>query len=73
MTSDADRIWMDQWMYIHDASCRGKKQHKTRREAKRHRDSLDHADRMDIYRCRFCGCFHIGHRERNKEHEHDLS
>lgn len=45
-------------------SCDHKKQHRTRAEARAAKRLLKRVERaaFDVYRCRFCGTYHVGHR-----------
>ena len=68
MTSDKDRIWMDQWLFIQKKTCGSKIRHKTRKEAKAHRakKEAEGDTNLDVYRCQFCGFFHVGHNRERK-------
>lgn len=53
---------------IRRSACDGKIRHETRQAAVSHRNGLyrrkgEHGT-MDIYRCQFCGGWHIGHKLR---------
>jgi hypothetical protein len=58
-----------------DAACSGKIPHRTRAEARQHKLSIMFNKRkhkiskrpLDVYRCDYCGWFHVGRRRKHRK------
>lgn len=63
MGTPAEDLWLDQWLWVKAEMCGTKRQYTRRKDAKEHIKRLPDNDAMKVYRCDFCGRFHVGHRK----------
>jgi hypothetical protein len=64
---------------IRKNSCKGKIQYKTEKEAQIsrnfifHKNPEIHTSYLNVYKCKFCGFFHIGHLNKKREKARKLT